>query len=57
MGSMLDCRTNSNGLIMRLPLQLLVLAGLLLSLAACGKKGQLYLPDAPAQPQHTQSDK
>ena len=54
---MLDCRPNSNGLIMRLPLQLLVLAGLLFILAACGKKGQLYLPDAPAQPQHTQSDK
>jgi predicted small lipoprotein YifL len=26
-------------------------------LAGCGKKGALYLPDVPAQPQPTQSTK
>lgn len=37
----------------RLPLFAILLAGLLL--AACGKKGPLYLPDRPRTPDKTQS--
>ncbi|MCU0840447.1 MAG: lipoprotein [Thiobacillaceae bacterium] len=33
----------------------LLLLSLLLALVGCGKKGALYLPDKPAQPQLTQS--
>jgi predicted small lipoprotein YifL len=42
---------------MRFPNQFLALLCVLFALAACGKKGDLYLPDAPAQPQKTQSAK
>jgi predicted small lipoprotein YifL len=53
---MLDSGPNSNGRIMRLLILLLVLVGLLFALTACGKKGDLYLPDAPTKPLHSQSD-
>lgn len=49
--------SNSNGLIMRFPSQLFVLICVLFALSACGKKGDLYLPDAPTQSQQTQSAK
>lgn len=57
MDNMLDSGPNFNGPIMRFPNLFLALVCVLLGLAACGKKGNLYLPDAPAQPQQTQSVK
>ena len=54
---MLDFPQHFNGPIMR-PLTLLGIFLLsLFALAACGKKGNLYLPDAPTQSQSTQSAK
>lgn len=55
--NMLDSASNSNGLIMRFPSQLFVLICVLFALASCGKKGDLYLPDATPKPQQTQSAK
>lgn len=57
MYNMLDSSPNFNGPIMRFPSQLLALICVLFALAACGKKGELYLPDAPAQPQKNQPAK
>jgi predicted small lipoprotein YifL len=42
---------------MRFPSLLLTFICVLFALAACGKKGDLYLPDAPTQPQPTQPAK
>ncbi|MEW6678896.1 MAG: lipoprotein [Pseudomonadota bacterium] len=42
---------------MRFPSQLLLLICVLSALSACGKRGDLYLPDAPAQPQQSQPAK
>jgi predicted small lipoprotein YifL len=54
---MLDSDPDFNGPIMRFSSQLFVLLCVLFALSACGKKGNLYLPDAPAQPQQTQAKK
>jgi predicted small lipoprotein YifL len=40
---------------MRLLTSFFVLLGVLLALTACGKKGDLYLPDAPDQKSSQQS--
>jgi len=53
---MLDSNPNFNGQIMRSPIQLLALICVVLALSACGKKGDLYLPDAPNQPLQTHPD-
>jgi predicted small lipoprotein YifL len=42
---------------MRFPSQLFALLCVLFALAGCGKKGDLYLPDAPGQPQQSQPAK
>jgi predicted small lipoprotein YifL len=54
---MLDSGPNFNGATMRVLPHLLSLVCVLLALTACGKKGDLYLPDAPAHPQQTQPAK
>lgn len=51
---MLDSSPDFNGAAMRFPSRFLSLLCVLFALAACGKKGELYLPDAPAQPKPTQ---
>lgn len=57
MGNMLDSWPDFNGAAMRFPSPYLILSCAVLLLAACGKKGDLYLPDVPAQPQQTQAAK
>lgn len=52
---MLDSKPHSNGPTMHFLRRILLLLSVLLALAACGKKGQLYLPDAPVKPLPTQS--
>jgi predicted small lipoprotein YifL len=54
---MLDSATDFNGAIMRVLPYLFSLLCILFALTACGKKGDLYLPDASAQPQQTQTTK
>lgn len=52
---MLDSKPDFNGAAMRFPSRFLLFLCVLFALAACGKKGDLYLPDAPPQspPAHT----
>ena len=40
-----------------LPIRFLTILLALFFLAGCGKKGALYLPDAPVQPQSTHPEK
>ena len=55
--NMLDSGPDFTGAAMRFPSRYLILSCVLLALAACGKKGDLYLPDTPAKPQQTQAAK